>query len=124
MTKHASSSLPRTSPLAPWLGCIESNAKEKRLGKDKFIGYTGTVAVSLDFTEEVHRVYAFPNKLASASREVLQGTLHSRTSERRQRELNHTLSIHTNELEPVYDSNTIQTYRAYRTLFLYDTLPD
>ena len=40
---------------------------------NKLIGYTGTVAVSLDFTEEVHRVCAFP-KLASASREVLQGT--------------------------------------------------
>ncbi|CAM9416494.1 unnamed protein product [Ectocarpus fasciculatus] len=47
-------------------------------GKYKFIGYTSTVTVSLDFTEPVHRVYVLPNRNASGPREVLQGTGRSR----------------------------------------------
>eukprot|EP00903_Cladosiphon_okamuranus_P015053 g13926.t1 len=39
-------------------------------GKCRFIGYTSTVTVSLDFTEEVFRVYAFPNKFSSGYRQV------------------------------------------------------
>ena len=50
----------------------------KYWGKYKFIGYTSTVTVSLDFTEPVHRVYSFPNKHAACSREGLQGTARSR----------------------------------------------
>ncbi|CAM9297365.1 unnamed protein product [Ectocarpus sp. 13 AM-2016] len=42
-------------------------------GKYKFIGYTSTVTVSLDFTEPVHRVSVFPNKHAACPRENLQG---------------------------------------------------
>ena len=47
-------------------------------GKYKFIGYTSTVTVSLDFTEPVYRVYVFPNKHAACSREGLQGSGRSR----------------------------------------------
>eukprot|EP00903_Cladosiphon_okamuranus_P008679 g8318.t1 len=41
-------------------------------GKYRFIGYTSTVTVSLDFTEEVYRVYAFPNRFSSSPMQVLQ----------------------------------------------------
>ncbi|CAM9783225.1 unnamed protein product, partial [Hapterophycus canaliculatus] len=47
-------------------------------GKYRFIGYTSTVTVSLDFTEEVFRVYAFPNKFSSTPQQVLQATGRSR----------------------------------------------
>ncbi|CAM9533491.1 unnamed protein product, partial [Hapterophycus canaliculatus] len=47
-------------------------------GKYKFIGYTSTVTVSLDFTEPVYRVYVFPNKHAACPREALQGAGRSR----------------------------------------------
>lgn len=47
-------------------------------GQYRFIGYTSTVTVSLDFTEEVFRVYAFPNKFSSTPQQVLQATGRSR----------------------------------------------
>eukprot|EP00903_Cladosiphon_okamuranus_P015637 g14439.t1 len=40
--------------------------------KYRFIGYTSTVTVSLDFTEPVHRVYMFPNRFSFVPREGLQ----------------------------------------------------
>lgn len=46
--------------------------------KYQFIGYTSTITVCLDFTDPVYRVYAFPNKMASSPREMLQSIGRSR----------------------------------------------
>lgn len=42
--------------------------------KHQFIGYTSTTTVSLDFAGAVHRVYVFPNPLASIPREMYRGS--------------------------------------------------
>eukprot|EP00903_Cladosiphon_okamuranus_P009447 g9006.t1 len=47
-------------------------------GQYRFVSYTSTVTVSLDFTEEVYGVYALPNRFSSSPQQVLQAIGRSR----------------------------------------------